>query len=328
MASTEETKSSEDNIKWLRDHGVEVETPEDRIAKKVAAASARTLKVGDPGTRTFQYVLIPAGMTDPLQELTAIVHVDRKGKGDALPDILATAFSSGAVDSEALKHTTVSQLSQENGPMDMSKLTPEMLTRAGGEAETFKLSNQISLYLDAVGALKHLAINPRAADLASRCGYGSGVSFHGDIYVGRQEGTPGSAKNIDFHIDEVSPSSAWILGAFNENMQRQATEGRPGIDAEELSTRGGQAEGYSWTQDPSDIEVLVPAPKGTKGKQVSVKFTSTHVTVKIDGGFETSLKLYMKVAADGCSWSLADGSVVITLEKASEGETWPSLIRD
>lgn len=45
-------------------------------------------------------------------------------------------------------------------------LTPEAIARQGGQAETFRLSDNVNLYLDAVGALKHLPINPRAADLA------------------------------------------------------------------------------------------------------------------------------------------------------------------
>ena len=48
---------SADKIKWLRDHGIEVETPEDRIAKKKAAEKAQSLKINDPGTRTFKFVL-------------------------------------------------------------------------------------------------------------------------------------------------------------------------------------------------------------------------------------------------------------------------------
>ena len=45
-------------------------------------------------------------------------------------------------------------------------------------------------------------------------------------------------------------------------------------------------------------------------------------------GTELALKLFGRVAPDGCSWSISDGDVVLTLEKAEEGETWPTLSRD
>ena len=37
------------------------------------------------------------------------------------------------------------------------------------------------------------------------------------------------------------------------------------------------------------------------------------------------LLLFTKVVPDGCSWSLADGIVTLTLEKMNEGKTWPVL---
>lgn len=36
--------------------------------------------------------------------------------------------------------------------------------------ETFRLSDSVFMYLDEVGALKHLPINMRAAMLADQCG--------------------------------------------------------------------------------------------------------------------------------------------------------------
>lgn len=41
----------EGSLQWLRDHGVTVETPADRLAAKKAAADLVKLKAGDPNTR-------------------------------------------------------------------------------------------------------------------------------------------------------------------------------------------------------------------------------------------------------------------------------------
>ena len=48
----------------------------------------------------------------------------------------------------------------------------------------------------------------------------------------------------------------------------------------------------------------------------------------MSSGTELTLTLFGKIAPDGCSWSISDGDVVLTLEKAEEGETWPTLSRD
>ena len=51
MTDTGDSGSSEDNIKWLRDHGVTVETPADRVAAKKNIASLLELDAADPNNR-------------------------------------------------------------------------------------------------------------------------------------------------------------------------------------------------------------------------------------------------------------------------------------
>lgn len=51
VAEIETSASSEESLQWLRDHGVTVETPEDRVSIKKAAVSLQSLKASDPNTR-------------------------------------------------------------------------------------------------------------------------------------------------------------------------------------------------------------------------------------------------------------------------------------
>lgn len=51
-----------------------------------------------------------------------------------------------------------------------------------------------------------------ARDMRSRCGYGEGVAFHGDIYVGRvQQSSNATAKpecvNVDFLLKDMNPGT-------------------------------------------------------------------------------------------------------------------------
>lgn len=48
-------------------------------------------------------------------------------------------------------------------------------------------------------------------------GYGSGVAFHGDIYVGRVV----EGQNKDFTCEEMGSSAPWLRAAASENLQRQ-----------------------------------------------------------------------------------------------------------
>jgi hypothetical protein len=177
----------------------------------------------------------------------------------------------------ALKASPLKEMAGGLGEFSLASLTPEKIASAGGQAEPFTLSNDVTMYIDAVGALKRLPINPRAADLADRCGYGMGVAFHGDVYLGRLDrGAVGGARNIDFTVADVrGPSAKWVQTAHAENMARQQAEGgrSGGVSAEELASRGGEGEGYKWTQNPEEVR-----SRSTR-KKTSRSHRSHHVGV-------------------------------------------------
>ena len=256
----------------------------------------------------------------------AVVYDDERGAGDQLKKLLAPVFSKGLVDAEALKHSNLVNLTQQTGDDSLlDKVTPAALAGMGGEAEVFRLSDTVQTYLDEIGALKKLPPNPRAARLAAQCGYGTGVSFHGDMYVGRLV----ENRNTSFPLDDMDPAAPWLQSAAEENLRHQAGDGRVGgMSAEELATQGGAGDGYTWKQDNEEVEVTVPMPSGTRGKEIEVKFKPT--TVKITAAtkhVELSLDLYTNVSTDDCTWSLSDDNLVLTMEKARGGETWPALVK-
>ena len=75
--------------KYLRANGVEVETVEDRAAKKTAAAQP----VADDA-EPFSFVFIPADSTKPPTSETGRFVL---GNGDVLPTLLAPRFDDNAV---------------------------------------------------------------------------------------------------------------------------------------------------------------------------------------------------------------------------------------
>lgn len=315
------------SLQWLRDHGIEVETPEDRKRAAELAKAAAGLSASDPGTRTFRYVYIPADASVPVSERTAVVYDDARGRGDQLTVLLKPHFSSGSVDADALRRV-VESTHLGNDASKLGQVTPESIAASGGGVETFRLADGVSLYLDAVSALKSLPLNERAAALASQCGYGS-VPLYGDMFVGRTDKETGN--NADFTTDDMRPETAeWLRGAAEQNLARQAAESGSragGVASEDLyNVQNGTGDGYTWSQTEEDVEVQVPLPTGAKAKACKVAFGRRKLQIDISGGISLNFDpLYGTVAPDDCTWSVSDGSLVITMEKAKQMEVWPTL---
>ena len=134
----------EEKEAWLRAHGVEIETPEERRQKAEEAARLQKLQEqasdgdddsGNGITRRFKYVRIPADETEPFEQLEAIVAVD--AAGDILPDILQPRFKGGGnIDERKAREQAVRQLGAKG--MDLS--ADALANAAGaGSTETFAL---------------------------------------------------------------------------------------------------------------------------------------------------------------------------------------------
>jgi hypothetical protein len=324
-------EEQEKSLQWLRDRGIEVETPEDRKRAKDIASSMSKLSATDDNTRSFTYVKIPADSNLPIVEMVGVVYNDSRGNGDQLLNILKSNFSTGTVDAAALKKVAEStHLGNEGSSDALKKVTPASIASGGGAVETFRLAEGIQLYLDAVGALKSLPANERAAGLARQCGYGD-VPLFGDMYVGRMDTLKGTRVNGNFMLSELESNQKWLQEAASQNLKRQEMESSfrsGGMSSDEINSKGGKGDGYEWKQTTEEVEVSVPLPEGTRGKQCKVKFgrRSLSIVVNTDGG--PTLKfdnLYGKVSQDECLWTISDGVLVVTMEKAKAKEVWPTL---
>lgn len=98
------------------------------------------------------------------------------------------------------------------------------------------------------------------------------------------------------------------------------------MTAEELATKGGEAEGYKWKQDGEEVELTVPLRAEVKKGDIKVKFGTQTLAVHVVGQAPLDLRLYGKVTPDGCNWQLSGSDLLVTLEKGTEGETWPAVV--
>lgn len=347
----EEHQTMAEKEAWLRAHGVEIETPAERRQKAEDVANLQRLQqTGGEGetssiTRRVKYVRIPADETQPFEQLEAIIAAD--AAGDLLPDILRPRFAGGgSIDERMAREQAVRQLGAKGMELSGDALAN---ATAEGATETFALVRPsatnghcgVYMYLDEVGLLKQLPMNPRAMTLARECGFDN-VQFFGDMFVGCVQAEPGPMTNADFTVKDLDSSSSWLKRAgaenfeYNKSMQQlqdamrekggMATAGFGGGGGGGKGMPGGEGEGYAWSQTDDEVEVSVDVPAGTKAKDVAVAFKPNAVTVKVGLAEAVSLPaLYRSVRPDECTWTIEGGNKVIaTLAKMDE-QVWHQL---
>ena len=135
--------------------------------------------------------IAPSGSTFGVRLWDIFGSDGRKPSGDLIPDVAKKHFGdrSRGINEDILRQHAVSQLGEA-----AANVTPRALTEAtlDGSTETFALARPgevnaymgVYIYLDEVGVLKDLPLNPRGGALAAACGH-HGVKFHGDLFVGR-----------------------------------------------------------------------------------------------------------------------------------------------
>lgn len=338
---------------FLRAHGVEVETHEERVAKAAAATAAASAPPPKDGT-PFLYIKIPAEGTSPIVELTGVRPASG---GDVLPTLLAPAFASDAsMDQETVARETAARMkgmvlggSDTINGKAVEAPSAEALQgmAAGGVVEAWPLApaddanghKAVRFYIDEVGALRGRPRNSRAEALAAAVGLG-GVAIHGDAYVGRCGfvGLAGRGEaNVDFPLSDMAHDAPWVGLAQRSHSQR-AQEANLGDD--EHLAAGGDGEGglYRWSQTEEEVEVRIlkgiPEGKAAK-KRVAVSYGKggDALRVSVDGSVAFAVeKLFARVSPDECSWSVESGSkggdgggvLVISMGKGEE-RPWAEL---
>lgn len=362
---------------WLRERGVQIETPNDRrkadailtsegdgptpsIVEQIRRLTCKDDVSGGGEGAGVTFVYLPHNGARPV----STVHlpqrvVDALGAGDVLPAYVKAFFADGrSIDETLFKEQTGKQhlIGGDIGGADPAKLTSAALTSvtAEGSVETFALvrpsstnNNQgVYIYLDEVGLLKKLPNNKRASTLAQQCGYHPAPNFYGDVFVGRVSSKNG-LHNVDIEdADVIDSTKPWIRQAVQENvLWQQAVNkatgregesqpdhaGTEGVGVRVESEDGAEGCAYVWMQNEEEVEMTVhlsnKVGEGSKANKalVRVGFQPQKITVKYDKETVLEVHLYSKLDVDGCTWTLDRCNLVITGEKASEGEMWPRL---
>mmetsp|Transcript_21188 Transcript_21188/g.47817 ORF Transcript_21188/g.47817 Transcript_21188/m.47817 type:complete len:190 (-) Transcript_21188:140-709(-) len=181
------------------------------------------------------------------------------------------------------------------------------------------------------------------------CGLKAKEDLRGDCVLSRYADNDDDIwKRIDLSVADCSSDAAWVRESAKLNAGRtsggSSLSGILGQQADQMARQmGGQGDGAapsadaapnlgsacSYTQTPSEVEVVAPMPEGATKKDVKVKFSSTRLDLSFVGSDDKALKglLGGAVDLDGCTWTIDNGSVVITMEKKEEGKEWPFALK-
>ena len=323
-----------------------METPEERHRQQVATA----IQQADALLENQQvfYVLVPADASQPLQELS---FAPGSGTGDALLTHLQSAFvtkqkSDQDIDLELLRQHSPTQTLAAAGGMDLS-VSDQTLREVAEQAniETFSLVHPtptnnftgITIYLDEVGMLKRLPLNSRASQYCARAGYNPPPVFYGNVYLGRIRQRP-TLRNESFRLGpDTAMDAPWLLAATAENMhhQQQMNEATGRTDVRQAGVAGSdgqakeEAEGYSWTQTESELEVVVSLPLDAVSNQVRVQFHPLELTVRFANDTLVQISLFERIDVDSGTWTLeaSDSNrkkLIVSMEKG-EAAYWPRI---
>ncbi|WFD43582.1 hypothetical protein MPSI1_002245 [Malassezia psittaci] len=84
---------------------------------------------------------------------------------------------------------------------------------------------------------------------------------------------------------------------------------------------------YRWTQALDHVEVVVPVPEGTRGKQVQLTLQRTFLRLEVLGNTLVEGQLSKPIRPDECTWTIDDGQVLnLHLEKANPNEWWAHVL--
>jgi CS domain len=328
-----------------------VETPEERHRQQVAAAIHQADALLNQ--EEIFFVLAPADSSQPLQELS--FRPARTASGDALLEHLQTTFANPPaekdIDLELLRQHSPTQTLAAAGGMDVS-VSDQTLREVAKQAniETFTLVHptpnnhftSIIIYLDEVGMLKRLPLNPRASQFCARAGFNPPPVFYGNVYLGRIRQRP-TLRNESFRLGpDTSLDAPWLLTATAENLQHQQAmnerTGRSDIRQVGVAGSDGQAKveadgAYSWTQTESELELVMPLPADALSKDVRVQFLPLQLTIRYISERtpkHLELPLFERIDVDAGTWTLEASDnepckrLIVSMEKGEEAY-WPRI---
>ncbi|PWN52468.1 putative nudC protein [Violaceomyces palustris] len=85
---------------------------------------------------------------------------------------------------------------------------------------------------------------------------------------------------------------------------------------------------YTWSQQLDSVEITVPVPQGTRGRDLSIEIRKKKIKVSLKGKdpiFEGEMPKEIK--EEESTWTIEDSNtIMIHLEKLNKNEWWPHVV--
>ncbi|KIK70944.1 hypothetical protein GYMLUDRAFT_33034 [Collybiopsis luxurians FD-317 M1] len=85
---------------------------------------------------------------------------------------------------------------------------------------------------------------------------------------------------------------------------------------------------YKWTQLLGEVDVHVPVPKGTRGRDLAIVIQKKKLSVGLKGSQDKILEgeLCKEIKMEESTWTLEDDVVLIHLEKLNKQQWWENVL--
>ncbi|KAJ3551021.1 hypothetical protein NMY22_g52 [Coprinellus aureogranulatus] len=118
--------------------------------------------------------------------------------------------------------------------------------------------------------------------------------------------------------------------AGDEDYDMLSKEEREQREKEEREREKAEQEAlpYKWTQELGDVDITVPVPKGTRGKDLNVVIAKKKLSVALKGQEPIlSGELCKEIKVEDSTWTLQDQQfVLIHLEKINQQTWWENVL--
>ncbi|KAG8919173.1 hypothetical protein FRC01_001440 [Tulasnella sp. 417] len=116
-----------------------------------------------------------------------------------------------------------------------------------------------------------------------------------------------------------------------EDYDKLTPEQREAKDKEDRAREAAEqaALPYRWKQELGEVDVYVPVPKGTRGRDLVVNIQRNKLSVGLKGKEPIlSGELCKEIKVDESTWTIEDQSTVLVhMEKVSRMEWWENVLK-
>ncbi|KAJ3815986.1 nuclear movement protein nudC [Lentinula lateritia] len=85
---------------------------------------------------------------------------------------------------------------------------------------------------------------------------------------------------------------------------------------------------YKWTQLLGEVDVHVPVPKGTRGRDLAVVIQKKKLSLGLKGAKDKILEgeLCKEIKVEDSTWTLEDDTVLVHIEKLNREQWWENVL--